>query len=144
VESWRTVFRDGFVPGLSDNALLALAKGLGEDDPRLMQGRTTDPPPLQCVQSWPCQGGCLIGYAGWIGEGLTTVGEVEEYFARCCFDADQRLGNPGACRWLLNWFDDTPREDMRRELLAEVDRAIKERGLSEGDAPHTVDLGGEG
>jgi hypothetical protein len=27
----------------------------------------------------------------------------------------------------LNWFDDTPRNEMRRELLAEVERALTER-----------------
>ena len=32
----------------------------------------------------------------------------------------ERLGEPAACRWFLNWFDDTPRDQMRRELLAEV------------------------
>ena len=55
------------------------------------------------------------------------VGQVEEHFARCCFEADQRLGEPAACRWFLNWFDDAPRTDMRRELLAEVELALADR-----------------
>ncbi|MBX9582421.1 MAG: hypothetical protein K2X87_19125, partial [Gemmataceae bacterium] len=68
-----------------------------------------------------------LGFCGWQGEGLESVGEVEEFFARACFEADQRLGEPAACRWFLNWFDDTPRDQMRRELLPEVDRALAER-----------------
>jgi hypothetical protein len=27
----------------------------------------------------------------------------------------------------LNWFDDTPREEMRRELLDEIEHALAER-----------------
>jgi hypothetical protein len=55
---------------------------------------------------------------------LETVAEVEEFFARVCFEADQRLGEPAACRWFLNWYDEAPRAEMRRLLLAEVNRAL--------------------
>jgi hypothetical protein len=64
---------------------------------------------------------------GWQGEELKTVGEVEEFFARACFDADQRLGEPAACRWFLNWFDDTPRNRMRHELLEEIELELNKR-----------------
>ena len=73
---------------------------------------------------------CALGYCGWQGDRLETVGQVEEFFARCCFEADQRLGEAAACRWFLNWFDDTPRDEMRQELLAEVERAIADRARS--------------
>lgn len=58
---------------------------------------------------------------------METVGEVEEYFAKLCHDADRRLGEQAACRHFLNWFDDASREDMRRELLAEVEWALADR-----------------
>jgi hypothetical protein len=80
-----------------------------------------------CVLDWPIEGCCALGYCAWQGDGLTTVGEVEEYFARCCYEADCRLGEPAACRWFLNWFDDVSREEMRRELLAEVELALSMR-----------------
>ena len=112
----------------------ALRRALLGDDPRLLQGATTAPPPLQCVQDWPVEGACGLGYCGWQGEGLETVAQVEEFFARACFEADRRLGEPAACRWFLNWFDDTPREEMRRELLVEVQRTLAER-LSADAAP---------
>jgi hypothetical protein len=97
------------------------------DDPRLLQGATTTPPPLQCVQDWPVEAACVLGYCAWQGEGLETVAEVEEFFARACFEADQLLGEPAACRWFLNWYDDTPRDEMRRLLLAEVNRTLAQR-----------------
>ena len=127
MESWRTVWRDGFAPVLTPaRGSRPFATPCGRR-PAAHQGSTTTPPPLMCVQDWPVEAACALGFCGWQGEGLETVGEVEEFFARCCFEADQRLGEPAACRWFLNWFDDTPRDEMRRELLAEVERAIEER-----------------
>jgi hypothetical protein len=130
MEAWRKVWRDGLAPQLSVAALQALRQALQSDDARLLQGATTSPPPLQCVQDWPVEAACVLGYCGWQGDGLETVGEVEEYFARMCFEIDQAMGEPAACRWFLNWFDDTPRDEMRRELLTEVHRTLAER-LSE-------------
>lgn len=135
MESWRMVWREGFLPTLSTTGLLALRDALRSDDPRLTQGSTTTPPPLMCVQDWPVEGCCALGFCGWQGTGLETVGEVEEFFAKVCFEADQRLGEPAACRWFLNWFDDTPRFEMRRDLLAEVELALAERYVEDIPAP---------
>lgn len=127
IEGWRYCWRAGVAPCLSTQALVALRAALESDDPRLIQGSTTEPPPLACVQDWPCEAGCAIGFAGWQGEGLETVGEVNEFFARVCFDIDARLGEAAGCRWFLAWFDETPRDVMRRELLAEIDLALSAR-----------------
>lgn len=78
MESWQTVWRTGFTPGFSTAALEALRAALVKDDPRLHQGATTTPPSLMKVQDWPCEGADAIGFCGWQGEGLETVGEVEE------------------------------------------------------------------
>src|SRR5215468_5912689 len=120
MESWRKVWREGVAPLLSRNALESLGRGLQADDTRLIQGATTTPPPLQCVQDRPVEAACALGYCGWQGEGLESVAEVEEFFARMCFEVDRALGEPAGCRWFLNWFDETPRDEMRRELLGEV------------------------
>jgi hypothetical protein len=127
MESWRLVWREGFAPVISTTGLRALREALQADDLRLTQGSTTTPPPLMCVQDWPVEAACALGFCGWQGEDLSTVGEVEEFFARVCFEADQRLGEPAACRWFLNWFDDSPRDVMRQELLSEVNLALAER-----------------
>lgn len=127
MESWRKVWRDGLASHLSTPGLEALRRALIGDDSRLLQGATTTPPPLQCVQDWPVEAACVLGYCGWQGDGLETVAQVEEFFARVCFEADQALGEPAACRWFLNWFDEAPRPEMRKELLAEVKRTLAQR-----------------
>lgn len=127
MESWREVWRKGFAQELSTAGLAALAAALRDDDSRLVQGATTKPPPLMCVQDWPVEAADALGFAGWQGDGLETVGEVEAHFKRVCDAADQRCGEPAACRYLLNWYDDVPRAEMRRELLPEVEAVLAER-----------------
>lgn len=119
---WAYVFHKAVAPTLGLALLRRLADALRRDDPKLIQGATTAPPPLQCVQEWPCEAGCAIAYS-FMGE-LVTVGEVEEAFARACFMIDQALGEPAGVRWFLNWFDETPREEMIALLLPEVEKAI--------------------
>ena len=131
MESWRKVWREGIAPQLSDEALDALRLALTHDDARILQGATSTPPPLACVQDWPVEAACVLGYCGWQGEGLETVAEVEEFFARTCYEADRLLGEPAAVRWFLNWYDETPREEMRRQLLAEVSHALARRRSDE-------------
>lgn len=130
MESWRRVWRDGFVPCIGTAGLESLHSALVSDDSRITQGSTTTPPPLMCVQDWLVEAACALGYCGWQGEGLKTVGEVEKYFHKLCFDADTRLAEPAMCRWFLNWFDDTPRDWMRRELLAECELALSQRAVA--------------
>ena len=126
MESWRNVWRTGVVPLLSTESLTALRAGLESNDPKLIQGATCQPPPIACVKDWPVEAACVLGYCG-MADGLNTVGEVEEFFARMCHEIDGLMGEPAACRWLLNWWDDRPRDEVRRELLAEVTRTLAER-----------------
>jgi hypothetical protein len=133
MDSWQMVWREGLAPLLTTTSLESLRRALINDDARLLQGATTTPPPLQCVQDWPVEAACAIGFCGWQGEGLETVAEVEEFFARMCFEIDQRLGEPAACRWFLNWFDETPREEMRKLLLGEINRTLAERQTGSSD-----------
>lgn len=127
METWRKIWRYGAAPLLSDAGLTALATAIESDDPRLLQGATAAPPPLPCVQDWPVEAACLIGLCGWLGDGLKTVAEVEQYFTKMCFDIDHLIGEPAGIRWLLNWFDETPRAEMLRELGGEVWREQDQR-----------------
>lgn len=130
MESWRLVWRVGFVPVLSTRSIELLRDMLAGDDVRLTQGSTTTPPPLMCTQDWEVEAGdwlTICAVAECDGFGKATVGMCEEYWSRACFEADMRLGEPAGCRWLHNWFDDVPRDEMRRELLAEVELALSER-----------------
>lgn len=127
MNSWEKVFRVGFAPHLSDASLAAIALAMETDDPRLLQGATMTPPPLPGVKDWPVEAACVAAFCGWQGDGLATVAEVEESFAKLCFDCDQELGEPAGCRWFLNWYDDTPRAEMREQLLGVVRDIQRER-----------------
>jgi hypothetical protein len=127
METWRKVWREGLGPQLSTAGLEALHKALQTDDARLLQGATMSPPPLQCLCDWAVEGACVIGYCGWQGQGLDTVSEVEEFFHQVCFEVDKALSEPAACRWFLNWFDETPRSEVRAQLLVEVRDTLQQR-----------------
>ena len=62
MESWQKAWRDGFAPLLSTAGLQALRRALIDDDERLVQGSTTSPPPMSCVQDWAVEGTCAIGF----------------------------------------------------------------------------------
>lgn len=127
MESWRKVWREGIASLLSTQSLLALKEALDKDDPALIQGATITPPPLQCVQDWPVEAACPIAYAGWQdGEGRDVVADVEEFFARVCFECDQLMEEPAACRHFLCWWDNTPRNKARLALLEEVNKRLEE------------------
>jgi hypothetical protein len=127
--AWQRVFRIGIVPQLTVKGLQGLKMALERDDSRLITGATTNPPPLQCMADQPVEGCCPLCYA--LLDGLkpyaVSVGPLEERFAGACWEADQLLGEPAAMRYFLNWVDETPREQMRRKLLAEVELALAER-----------------
>lgn len=130
MESWRLIWRNGFAPVLSTECLRALAEALRANDPRLIQKATTLPMHKEGFQDWPAEACCPLGFMGAVasgGFGVATVDQCSEFFARVCFEADQRLGGPAEVRWFLNAVDDWPRDVLRRELLPEVELAIRSR-----------------
>lgn len=127
MQLWRHVWRQGLAPQLSTAGLEALERALISDDARLVQGVTTSPPALESLGDWEVESACALSYCGWLGDGHATVAKALGYFEHVCGLADQALGEPAACRLFLHWFDETPRADMRRQLLAEVQRALAER-----------------
>lgn len=127
MENWKKVWRQGIVPLLGTPGLEALRLALARDDGRLIQHSTCCPPPSEIFHGEEVEGACALGFCGWQADGLDTVGEVEAFFIRTCTAADEALGEPAACRHFLHWFDETPRPDMRRQLLPEVNRALNLR-----------------
>lgn len=94
----------------------------------MIQEATTIPPPLLCVQDWPCEAACFIVYPFAFKDAEDTlVGEAEEFFARICYQIDQACGESTACRYFLNAFDEWPRKEMISNLLAEVKKELDER-----------------
>lgn len=125
--AWQRAWREGLAPCLPTAGLAALERALRENDPRLVPGLVTSPPPLLSNEAEPVCAACAVGLALWLGEGLLTVGQVEEQFHRVCFEADQRLGEPAAIRHFFGWFDEADRAAMRPALLAEVRRELARR-----------------
>jgi hypothetical protein len=123
-ERWREVWRAA-ARLLSRPGLLALRDALAANDQRLLQGGTTTPPPLLVVAEWPVEAACALAYCGWQGDGLNTVSEVEEFFARMCAEIDRSVQEAAGCRWFLNWFDETPRPEMIAAFLPEVELALQ-------------------
>lgn len=132
MEKWREVWRKAIGPFLPEKHLSVLLEALVSDDAQLLQGATTTPPPLQCMQDWPVAAACALSFCGWQGDGLKTVAEVVNFFGRTCFEIDARLAEPAGCRWFLNWFDETPRDEVRRELQAEIEQELRVRLEREG------------
>lgn len=124
MQSWQLAWHEGFVPGLTVAGLEKLKAAIIADDPRLIQRATVKPMPILCSENLPVEAACALGYCGWQGESLSKINEVEEFFVKAYFDADQRLYNPGACRQFLIWFDTTPHDQMRKLLLPEVELAL--------------------
>lgn len=124
MEAWRRVWRLGLAPQLSERTLELLARALVRDDPVLLQGATTSPPPLQCVQDWPVEAAEPVAFALWQGNGLTTVGEVEAAWAQATYLCDLATGDPASYRWFANWWDEMPRQIVRAQLMAEVNRTL--------------------
>lgn len=118
MEAWRKAWR-AIASHLPDKGIRALMTALETGDERLIRGGTTCPPPLQCVNDWPCEGACAVGFAFWQAHDLN-IGEVEQEFARVCFHADQDLGEPAGCRHFLNWWDSGSETARRADLLAEL------------------------
>lgn len=125
--AWKRVWRAG-LPHISTQALEALRDALLTGDKRILQGATTQPPPLRCVQDWPVEGACLWAYCGWVDLGPeATVAQVEAKFAALCYAVDAEIGEPAACRHLLNAYDEWPRDEMIRNMLPEINLALRER-----------------
>jgi len=127
MDKCRRVWREGLAPHLSRAGLLALQSALLADDPRLLQGTVSSPPPLDALRECAVNGACAIGWCGWQGEGLRSVGQIEEYFHRICDAAAAALHDPVACRYFFDWYDAAPRAEIRRELLAEVKLTLQGR-----------------
>lgn len=130
MELWRKVWREGLVPQLTQPGLEALRQGLLRDDPLLVQGVTISPPAIDVFADAEVEAACALGYCNWKGDDRCVVSDLSGDFERMCTTADETLGEPGICRFFLNWFDETPRSEMRRLLLAEVNLALHQRSAS--------------
>jgi hypothetical protein len=131
MESWRKVWREGIQPQVSTIGLITLYKGLKEDGESICQGATTLPPPLQGSLELPVEATDAIGYVAWKAYGADTVGKVEEFFAKLCYEAEQKLGEPAAVRYFIWWYDTMPMDVVRTDLMEEITRELGIRQCAE-------------
>lgn len=144
---WRQTFRKGIAPQLPPAGLEALARALVEDDPRLIQGVTLQPPPLPVCFAWDVEAADPLAYCLWKGLFLESVADVEEVWARACEVCDALLGEPGAVKRFLNFWDETDRAvarqlllgEVRREMLRRVAGPVEEEAVA-GDEPAVVNV----
>lgn len=128
IQTWK----DGFAVDLCCDQLVILRDALARGELRLLQGQSTEPQPLRGNLDRSILAADAVVYPHWrytFGV-VETVGAASEVFAACCFNADQYLGEPAACRAFLNFWDDTPREEAFAALLAAVQEVIAERATS--------------
>ena len=128
-EKWRVAWRVGIAPCLPTAGLRHLRDALRADDGRLIQGRTVSPTLLESEDAGhePCMGACAIGFAGWKGLGLSSVFTLNEWFAATVNRAGELLPERYVPQFFTRWFDETPRAEMIRELLPEVERSLASR-----------------
>lgn len=127
MELWRRIWRDGLAPQLSTSGLQALYQGLAHDDPRLLQRFTADVPAARAFRARKIEAACALGYCAWKGDGVKRLGQVLDHFENVCTRADESVGELAASNHFLNWYDQTPRAEMRRQLLGEVERVLRQR-----------------
>jgi hypothetical protein len=128
------IFHAGIAHRLGLEGLIALRDALQADDPALLQNETVLPDINTHDRRETCTGACAIGLALWRGLELQTIGEVEYRFCSLAVAVDAQLGAGSCMRW-VQWFDELERNQMRRELLPQVLRAIEhEEGVPDAYA----------
>jgi hypothetical protein len=119
--------------------LEALRKALEDDDPALIQGQNVLPPPLHIYKSDEVTAACAICFTAWKGDcgGRACVADLDIGFAEVCYQAGQLLREPGAVRFFLIQYDSWTREEMRQNLLTEVERTLVGRRRDSGQLERT-------
>jgi hypothetical protein len=123
----RHAFTYGFAPQFTEATLIALRDALVSDDPRLMQGRTTEPEPVLMHHGLKIECACAIGFCAWVQNQSVTVGEVLIGYGDMLDQADRNLGRMCAYSPFLHAFDDTPREIVFPAMAELVNEILSER-----------------
>lgn len=122
------VLREGLFPLLEDADLRILRDGMAGDDQAILQGTTIWPNPsgIQFLDM-TCECGCPISFIGMRAKGLRSVKHVGDWFTDVCDAIDRAFNEPAACRYLLNYIDDNPRDEVFAELITEIDAELARR-----------------
>jgi hypothetical protein len=127
---WRTAWME-LEARLSLPVLEAMLDGIESADPRLVQGVTHLPPLSLAPADAAPACGCLVGYGLWIGEGLRSIGEIDERVRQI----NRAVTNmPAVMGRVIDAWDGASSIDAARQLFRPVVRAALERraGAEEG------------
>jgi hypothetical protein len=117
---WKYVLRQGILPQLGRGQLDALLKGLREDDPCLISGRTSEPPAYDANRHKTPSACCLIAYPYWRTTPGMTVEALHDAMGDACIRA-KALAGDHVYRLLAAWDSDENHAAFRKEVLAEVE-----------------------
>lgn len=129
MEAWKKCLREGFFPDMPTEGLVAALDALDRRDPALIQCLTAASNDITPEGEGRVCGACFVAYVYWRGEGLETNRQVQEAFARACLGADERLGEKAGCRYFLNKYDESVRNDFFPVLAVEVSLELYRRGV---------------
>lgn len=127
----RNAFR-AVLSALTRPELDALADGAAAADPRILQGVTLRPFPIDPNRSAPCVGGCALGFAAWRGNPDADLFGLELRVSQIMRGAAKSHA-PGVAPFLA-WFDGRPLSEVLPAVAAEC-RAEQARRDDPGKIP---------
>lgn len=126
MESWRKVWREGIAPHLLTDGLKSLLVALRKDDPRIIQGANTLPYPEKSVPDWPVEACDAVCWTYWQGRPSVSLEEIELQFATICYTCNETLGYEAITQF-LDAYDRWPRQEMRQNMIEEVELVLAHR-----------------
>jgi hypothetical protein len=125
METWRHVWRTGFLPLFSTGTLERLRKALLADSYTLLTGASFEPPALQMNMKEAVERCCPVAMAAifenqYPSIHAASVDDAEVYFAQACLEAGNRLGEHSQVRHFMNWVDEGNRHHVFKALAAEI------------------------
>lgn len=137
LEAWQVCWRGGLADALPTEGLVALRDALVNDDPALIQGQTVAPIPFLSPNA-KTTGCCPISYCGWRAFGLDATADVYAFY-HAAYYRRNGYGYENGSRDFTEFVDGTPRDEMRKRLVVEVNRTLKQRGHVDGELPTGVE-----
>ena len=124
MESWKKSFAHiADVCGVP--ALQVLRTAVSENYCSLIQGTTVAYEPATNPGDRTVCGACAVGYMYWKADDMDFADDVEEAVAATFSEVAKKAGWDRAPDLFTNWYDETPRDEMRRELLPVIDANIR-------------------
>lgn len=122
MEAWRTMWRENIAPRLPTGGLEMLRKALLVDDARLLQAQT-----VEWRSRWSglweeVIGACPVAYCHWRHRWWLSPGNLYAFFWGVEDGCPGKRIGP-----FTSWWDNGERYDVRRQLLAEVNRELARR-----------------